>query len=138
MTRTVVRFRNTTNDCATEAEAYVWLLNQFLKDKGNFFIQKSADLKAYYDGERGAALFSPTGVCMNRPVRLDNGWYAETCLNEDQKIGCLYLLAQTIGISSETDYQWQADGRQKRILSDVSTLLREIENLPNRSGELER
>ena len=129
MTRTSVRFRDEINVLDTEWEAYVWLLNQFLKDKGDFFIAKGAEINYICSGGRNAPQFAPARIHMNQPKPLSNGWYAETCLNEGQKIDNLYKLSQAIGLSSERDYEWQADSRPTVKHKDVATLLKELDDL---------
>jgi len=129
MTRTFVRFRGVTDVLPTEWEAYVWLLNRFLSVVGNFFVSENEDLKDFCEGRRGAVMFAPSPNRMNQPKQLSNGWYAETCLNEKQKDGNLYLLAQLVGVSSERDYEWQAESGPKRTHLDVNTLKRRLKSL---------
>src|ERR1700733_2692141 len=75
----------------------------------------------------GAPLCSrPSRERMNKPKQLSNGWYAETCLNEKQVDRSLYLLAQRIGISSERDYEWQAENGPRRTHRDVDTLKKSL------------
>jgi hypothetical protein len=130
MTTTVVSFRDVTKSFRTEWEAYIWMVDRFLKDKGNFFVTQKADVKHVLKGGNGAVLFAPVSQGMNDPKGLSNGWYAETCLNEGQKIASLFLIAQSIGISSERDYHWEAQGRPTPVQRDTDTMLKELENLP--------
>jgi len=129
MTRTTVKFQDQTNVLNTEWEAYVWLLNEFLRNKGDFFIAKGAEINYVCSGGRNAPQFAPSRFRMNQPKQLSNGWYAETCLNERQKINNLYKLAQSIGLSSESDYEWTADGRPVVQQKDVATLFKELDEL---------
>jgi hypothetical protein len=126
MTRTRVRFRGVTDEFPTEWEAYVWLLNRFLSAVGNFFVRERESLKGIFEGKRGAIMFAHSPKRMKQPRQLSNGWYAETCLNEKQKDGNLYLLAQLIGLSSERDYEWHATSGPKRERLDVTTLKRRL------------
>lgn len=126
MTRTRVRFRGITDELPTESEAYVWLLNRFLRAVGNFFESKSEVVKSVCEGRRGAVMFASFANGMHQPKQLANGWYAETCLNEEQKDRNLCLLAQLIGVSPERDYEWHAMNGPKRTHLDVTTLKRRL------------
>jgi hypothetical protein len=128
MTRTFVRFRGITDELPTEWQAYVWLLNRFLCAVGNFF-ERNHNVESVCKGRRGAVKFAPSPNRMTQPKRLSNGWYAETCLNEKEKDRNLYLLAQLIGVSAETDYEWHAMSGPKRTHLDVSTLKRRLKEL---------
>ncbi len=111
------------------------LHNRFLGACGNFFVLKYSDLKDLYVGRRGAVMYAPSENGMNQPKPLANGWYTETCLNEKQKDRNLYLLAQRIGISSETDYQWHAENGPVKAHRDVSTLKRLLRKLEPPSSD---
>jgi hypothetical protein len=105
------------------------MLDHYLDDKGDFFATQPNTIRAYLAGTQGAVLFSPSRNPLNQPESLRNGWFAETCLNEHQKVGNLYLLAQALGISWERDVEWQAQGRPTIQHRDVETLLAELKKL---------
>jgi hypothetical protein len=126
---TKVRLHDQSRLCETEKEAYVWLLDQYISEKGDFFYEQPETIRAYLSGRRGAVLFGPLRDRLNQPERLRNGWFAETCLNEQQKVRNLYLLAQALNISWERDVEWQAQGRPAIEHKDVDTLLAELARL---------
>jgi len=126
MGRTFVEFHARATEHRSQAEAYVWTLNQYLIEKGDFFKLMGAKLGHICVGARGAIYFSPSPAGMRRAAPLRNGWWAETGLSEKQKADALYLLAQAIGVSSERDYRWKADNRPTRKYVDVETLKKSL------------
>lgn len=126
MGRTVVEFHASATEHCSQAEAYVWTLNQYLNEKGDFFRSIGAKLRHICVGARGAIYFSPSPAGMRSARQLGNGWWAETGLSEKQKADALYLLAQAIGVSSERDYRWKADNRPTRKDIDVGTLKKSL------------
>ena len=126
MGRTLVEFHRSATEHRSQAEAYVWTLNQYLTEKGDFFRSMGTKLRHICVGARGAIYFAPSRAGMRSARRLRNGWWAETGLSEKQKGDALYLLAQAIGVSSERDYRWKADGRPTRKYVDVETLKKSL------------
>jgi hypothetical protein len=78
---------------------------------------------------QNAPQFAASGTYMNQPKLLSNGWYAETCSNSDQKAANLYKLSRAIGLSCETDYEFQPDNVRMREREDVAALLRQLDAL---------
>ena len=130
MSRTIVRFREITKSFPSQAEAYVWVIDKFLRDKGDFFVAPTHDVKHAMRGGAGAVRFAPTYIGLRAPKLLFNGWYAETGINEQEKVAVLYLLAQSIGLSAERDYSWQGENRPTIVKQDVETMLKQLDELP--------
>ena len=131
-TPTTVMFRGEHKRFPSEQAAYVWLIEQFLHTKLDLLIDPTS---APYvcKGVRGSDLFAPSGYKMNQPKRLANGWCAELCLSNDQKVRILDNIAQYAGFKRGTDWEWQADGRTTREFIDVDELFAELHRLSSGS-----
>jgi hypothetical protein len=104
-----------------EQDAYVWLIEKFLRIKPDLFADpKSAPYVC--KGGRGAAYFATCGSNMNQPMRLANGWGAELCLSNDQKVRILDNVAQYAGLKRGRDWEWQAENIPTREFIDVEAL----------------
>jgi hypothetical protein len=112
----------------TQQDAFLGLVEKFLRIKPDLFTDpKTAPYVC--SGRDGAVLFAPSAWQMNQPKRLVNGWFAETCLNNDQKVSILDNLAQYVGLKRHRDWDWQASNRPTKGFIDTDALFAELDNL---------
>ena len=66
---------------------------------------------------------------MHQPKRLANGWWAELCLSNDQKVRILDNVAQYVGLKRGRDWQWHAENRPTKEFIDVDALFAELDRM---------
>jgi hypothetical protein len=64
---------------------------------------------------------------MNQPGRLPNGWWAERCLSNDDKVRILDKVAAYADLKRGTDWEWQAQGQPTRESIDTDQLLAKLQ-----------
>jgi hypothetical protein len=121
-TPTAVIFRGERKVLPSEQDAYVWLIDQFLRYTPDLFTNPKSG-PHLCKGRRGADLFAGSNQKMNQPGKLANGWWAELCLSNDQKVRILDAVAQYADLKRGTDWEWQAQGQPTRKFIDTDELL---------------
>ena len=137
MTPTTVMFRGQTKVLPSEQDAYIWLVEKFLRNKPDLFTAPES-AKYVCKGRQGADYFATSDVRMHQPTRLANGWYAELCLSNNGKVSILDNLAQYAGVKRGTDWEWQAHNRLTKEYIDTDAALAELERMaiaPERATE---
>jgi hypothetical protein len=118
MTRTGLTFRF---QFSSQRAAYLRAVEVFLIVNPDLFADpKSAHVRM---GRDGAILFAKTRHGMHQGRLLANGWYAETCLSNDQKVRILDSLAQRSGLKRGVDWNWEAENTSNPEFIDVDALL---------------
>lgn len=108
----------------SEKDAYVRAVDIFLTICPALFTDPTSSHVC--EGRDKAILFLPAPDDMHQPAPLQNGWYAETCLSNDQKVKILDMLAQHADLKRGTDWDWQAENTPSREFIDVNTLLAKL------------
>lgn len=116
---TTTYFRKTKRRFDTSKEGYVWLLERFISVKPKLFetinwetVFVAKGRKRNYFGKDLKAMFhgSPhLADDRNNYVRLSNGWYANTNLNNAQKFDILGRFAAIAKLEYEEDWRWDVD-----------------------------
>jgi len=127
MTTTNVMFLGIFKGFRTEAEAYIWTVNQLIAHSPGLLTK--LDAGAPQTGRRGKEYFSRSPVGMIQPKRLDNGCYAETCQSNDGKVQRLDDLSRAAGLKRGHDWTWAAQHRYTHEFIDVGALLAELESV---------
>ncbi len=111
-----------------QQNAFVFLVEKFLHIEPDLFTDpKSAHVCT---GARGDIRFARSSVGMIQPVRLANGWFAELCLSNAQKVCILDDLARCSGVKRPTDWDWRTESRERPDDPiDVDALFRELDAL---------
>jgi hypothetical protein len=121
-------FRGERKELPSEQDAYVWLIEKFLRLKPGLFTDpKSASYVC--KGARGADHFATSPSNLNQPTRLANGWWAELCLSNDQKVRILDDVVQYTGLKRGRDWEWQAENRPTKEFIDTDTLFAELDKI---------
>ena len=109
----------------SEKSAYLRTLEAFLTMTADLLTDPKSG-PCICNGRDGAPLFAPTSDYMHQPARIAKGWYAETCLSNDQKVRILDTLAQYASLKRGTDWDWQAENRPTREFIDTAALLAKL------------
>lgn len=132
---TKAMFREHVQECLSQIDAYVWLVNQFSASHLNMFKAHGRDDVSYEKlllGERKHQRmhFAPTPELLegrivkdhsndSRPVKLDCGWWANTNLSGLQKLRILERLAQQCSIVDD-EWTWvtaeEAPALHKKVI----------------------
>jgi hypothetical protein len=135
MTKTTVTLRYQRIPCRSEKEAYRWTIEAFLSDKPGLFTDPKSG-PSICTGGNGRPLFASSRNGMIDPVRLSNGFYAETNLNEGEKVQILDKLGQYAGWKLGRDWHWQAENRPPIPIIDTDALLAKLAKFLGREHRL--
>jgi hypothetical protein len=127
-TPTTVMFRGERKTLPSEQDAYIFLIEKFLRIKPHLFTDRTSG-PYICKGREGADHFAPFGSNMHQPKRLASRWWAETCLSNNQKVCILDNVAQFAGLKRGRDWEWQAEGRTTRAFIDVDALFAELDQM---------
>lgn len=132
-TPTIASFRDKQESFSTAKDAYVWLMNHFVRDRPE--ILESEDWQAefvskgqavHYFARDRKSLFHRSPHLADDPnfyTRLDKGWFADLNLSNEQKFKILCRFAAVAEYRFEKDWNWEVQGEKKK---DIDRLLREF------------
>ncbi len=125
-TETIATFRSLVKHFPTAKEGYVWLVERFIGIKPEVFTDIRWETTGYvavgrHRAEEGKAIRnyfarSPQQLFRNSPwlaesqgnyVRLQNGWYANTNLNNREKFDILVRFGWVAGLKGGQDWDWE-------------------------------
>jgi hypothetical protein len=131
-TPTTATFRTHSKDFESGKEAYVWLIEQFCRDRQDAlerYVGLHRRTGAISKGCRFARnpddLFPRNSRRTGNPahyVRLSSGWHADTNLSHRDKFACLVQVSHVCGLEYGTDWDFRVAGATEELLEHQATI----------------
>jgi hypothetical protein len=129
-TPTCVSFRGAAKSFPTAKEAYVWLIEQFVKTKPELFTNVNWETEFFAKGkQRNYFGRAPERMFRHSPhlaedrnnyERLVNGWYVNLNLSNAQKVDILFKFAAVAKLRHGDEWYWKVPGQEQPL--DVPSL----------------
>ena len=121
-TPTTAAFLGATANCASEQEAYIWIVEKVLKYEPQLSGERIAEA---CPGKQGTEYFSRSSGKLFRYQHLSNGWFAELNISNDQKVKIVETLTQMAGLTHD-QWGWRATNRSTNLPPDVNAMLKDL------------